>query len=158
MTFVIYYSISEKIVCMFVCFVVLHPNREFVIHMEPYTRHWWPLSSECSLAWTLTICDMGHPFIMAIPEDPRHSHPLASGWQWSCHRSRSPVFEVNALPLSECGRAPTSLSKQETHVPCWSLDYQRLYTEFLSQGLIFAYQQARHRINKNQKWQRKVVL
>ena len=29
------------------------------------------------------------------------------------------------------------------------LMYQRLYTDFFSEGLIFAYQQAHHRINKS---------
>ena len=61
---------------------------------------------------------------------------------------RSPACEANTLPQSHCGRAPTSLSKQETHEPCWSPEYQRLYTEFLSEGLIFAYQQSSHKINK----------
>ena len=32
-----------------------------------------------------TYCDMGHPFIMVISEDPWHSHLLPSVWQWSCH-------------------------------------------------------------------------
>ena len=30
--------------------------------------------------------------------------------------------------------------KQEAHRPEWSPEYQRLYTDFLSEGLIFAYQ------------------
>ena len=30
-----------------------------------------------------------------------------------------------------------------------SPEYQRLYTDFLSEGIIFAYQQPHHRINKN---------
>ena len=34
-----------------------------------YTRHYWSLSSEGSLACH-TYCDTGHPFIMAIFEDP----------------------------------------------------------------------------------------
>ena len=31
-----------------------------------------------------------------------------------------------------------------------TLEYQRLYTDFLSEGLIFAYQQPHYRINENQ--------
>ena len=37
-------------------------------------------------------------------------------------------------------------------------EYQRIYTDFLSERLIFAYQQAHHRINKNQQWQREAAL
>ena len=32
-----------------------------------------------------TYCDMGHPFIMVISVDPRHSHLLPNVWQWSCN-------------------------------------------------------------------------
>ena len=42
-----------------------------------YARHSWPLSSEDSLACH-THCDMGHPFIMVIAEDPRHLHQAFS--------------------------------------------------------------------------------
>ena len=34
----------------------------------------------------------------------------------------------------------------------------RLYTDFLSEGLIIAYQHAHQRIYKNQQWHRKAVL
>ena len=44
----------------------------------------WPFSSEGSLVCN-TYCDTGHPFIMVISEDPWHSHPIPSVWQWSCH-------------------------------------------------------------------------
>ena len=40
--------------------------------------------SEGSLACH-TDCDLGHPFIMIISEDPLHVHPLSIVWQWSCH-------------------------------------------------------------------------
>ena len=36
--------------------------------------------------------------------------------------------------------------------------YQRLYTDFLSKGLIFAYQQLHHRINEIQQWHRKAAF
>ena len=49
-----------------------------------YARHSWPLSTEGSLACH-TYWDTGHPFIMAISEDPWNSHLLPSVWQWSCH-------------------------------------------------------------------------
>ena len=39
-----------------------------------------------------------------------------------------------------------------------SLEYQRLYTEFLSEGLIFAYLQTHHRKRKNQHWHRIAAL
>ena len=48
------------------------------------TWHSWPLSSKGSLV-CLIYCDMGHPFIMVISEDPWHSCLLPSVWQWSCH-------------------------------------------------------------------------
>ena len=40
-----------------------------------YARHSWPLSSKGSLACHIS-CDLGHPFIMLITEDPWHSHLL----------------------------------------------------------------------------------
>lgn len=36
-------------------------------------------------------------------------------------------------------------------------EYRKLYTEYLSEGLILAYQQA-HQTNKKQQWQKKAVL
>ena len=72
----------------------VRPTREFFTHMETipgeglkfltYAGHSLPLSSEGSLACH-TYCDTGHPFIMVISEDPRHSHLLPSVWQWICH-------------------------------------------------------------------------
>ena len=62
-------------------FGVLNLTLEFFIHTEMsnitdeglqiliYTWHSWPLSSEGSLV-CLIYCDMGHPFIMVISEDP----------------------------------------------------------------------------------------
>ena len=38
-----------------------------------YARHSWSLSNESSLACH-NYCDMGHPFIMVISEDPRNTH------------------------------------------------------------------------------------
>ena len=40
---------------------------------------------------------------------------------------------------------------QEAHRPLRSPEYQRLYTDFLSEGLIFVYQQPHHRKNENQR-------
>ena len=54
------------------------------LQLLTYARHSWPLSSEGSLACH-TYCDTGHPFIIVISEDPRHSHLLPSVKQWSCH-------------------------------------------------------------------------
>ena len=39
-----------------------------------------------------------------------------------------------------------------------SPEYQRLYNDFLSEELLFAYQQAHHRINKDQQWLRKAAI
>ena len=49
-----------------------------------YARHSLSLSSEGSLA-SHTNCETRHPFIMVISEDPWHTHPLPSAWQWRCH-------------------------------------------------------------------------
>ena len=76
-------------------FVVFRPIREFFTHMETlplpvkgckfwHARHSWPLNSGGSLACH-NYCDTGNPFIMAIFEDPWHSHLLPSVNQWSCH-------------------------------------------------------------------------
>ena len=45
------------------------------LQMLTYAQHSWPLSSEGSLAWH-AYCDMGHPFIMVISDDPWHLHLL----------------------------------------------------------------------------------
>ena len=53
-----------------------------------------------------------------------------------------------------------SLNFYKTRGP-WASTVTRvsgLYTDFLSEGLIFAYKQPHHRINKNQQWQRKAAL
>ena len=81
------------------------------LQILPYAQHSWQLNIEVSLACH-TYCDMGHPFIIVISEDPWDSHLLPSVWQWSCHylflRLRSvatgdwtpiPAHEANALPL-----------------------------------------------------------
>ena len=44
------------------------------------------------------------------------------------------------------------LFKQEYIRPYRSGEYQRLYTVFVSEGLIFAYQQPQYKVNKNQQW------
>ena len=63
-----------------------------------------PLSSEGSLTCH-THCDTGLPFIMAISEDPWHSHLLPSVWHGSCHylflRLRS--VATGDLPLRHRG-------------------------------------------------------
>ena len=47
-------------------------------------QHSLPLSNEGCLACH-TYCNTGHPFIIAISEDPWHLHLLPSIWQWSYH-------------------------------------------------------------------------
>ena len=39
--------------------------------------------------------------------------------------------------------------KHEAHRPLQSPEYQRVYTDFLSEGLISAYQQSHHKISIN---------
>ena len=49
--------------------------------------------------------------------------------------------------------------EQEAHRPYWSPKYQRLYSDYLSEGFIFIYQHAgHHRINKDQQWLRKAAI
>ena len=48
-----------------------------------------------------------------------------------------------------------NLSIQKTRGP--QAEYHRLYTDFLSEGLILVYQQPHHRINENQRWYRKAA-
>ena len=50
------------------------------------------------------------------------------------------------------------IGEQEAHRPSGSPEYQRLYTDFLSEGLIFAYEQPHHKTNKNQQWHWKAAL
>ena len=47
------------------------------------------------------------------------------------------------------------IQKQEANRPKRSLEYQRLSTDFLSEGLIFSYQQLHYRINKSKQCLRK---
>ena len=49
------------------------------------------------------------------------------------------------------------MSEQEAHRPERSPEYQRLYADFLSEGLIFVYQEPHHRINENQQLYRKAA-
>ena len=85
MTFVTYTQYQKN---QFVCLFALW----FYIQLENLSFMWSPIfgtdghrAVNIPQRATPTICDMGHPFIMAIPEDTRHSHLFASGWQWSCH-------------------------------------------------------------------------
>ena len=48
--------------------------------------------------------------------------------------------------------------KQEDQGPKRLPEYPKLYTDFLSEGLIFGYQLPHHRINKNQQRHRKASL
>ena len=49
---------------------------------------------------------------------------------------------------TEIFQSTCAVFKQEAHRPYRSPEYQRLYTDFLSEGLIFVYQQPHHRIMK----------
>ena len=100
----------EVIYYMFVCLEFLsHSNLfhsfgyvtiagEGLQILTTYARHLWPLSSEGSLA-SHTYCDTGHPFMMVISKDPRHSPPMLSVWQWRRHylflRHRSRGWDSN---------------------------------------------------------------
>ena len=55
-----------------------------------YARHWWPLSSEDSLACQ-TYCDTGYLFITLTP--------IADVKQWSCHYLGLSRIRTANLPL-----------------------------------------------------------
>ena len=79
--------------------------------------------------------------------------------------------DTNVLSIPWFTRAPTigkfqsdklairgfKKKNQEGHRPYRSPEYQRLYTDFLSEGPIFVYQQPHHSINENQPWYSKAV-
>ena len=119
-------SIKDKFHCIAVCLLVWSfssHSRIFHSYTSPLpmkgckfftcARHSWPLSSEDSLT-SHTICDTGLPFIMVIPEDPRHPHLLPSLWQWSCHylflrlRSVAAGIRTPNLPLARGKLYPTA--------------------------------------------------
>ena len=96
---------ANNFVCLFVGIVSSH-SRIFHSYGDvtttgerfqilTYARHLWPLSSEVFLACH-TYCDTGHPFIVVITEDLRHSHLLPSVGQWNCHYLYLPLRLVEA--------------------------------------------------------------
>ena len=67
-----------------------------------------------------------------------------------CHWLKTPIlFWRYVMYMSYFYKRPTGHNGH--------LRYQRLYTDFLSEGLIFVYQQPHHRINENQWWYRKAA-
>ena len=133
----LFYSIKDTLfadvlfvcllVCLFVCLFawglsshsrIFHSYRDVTITGEglqilTFARYSWPLSSEVSLACHI-YCDMGHPFIMVISEDPWYSHLLQSLWQWSCHYLFLRLWSVAAgiwkpnLPIAGQTLKPTA--------------------------------------------------
>ena len=86
-------------VCFFICLGFIVPLKKLSLMWRRhlcrwrlkiliYARHSWPLSSEGSLACH-TYCDTGHPFIMVISEDQRHS-PFSSEAVTFCFYDWSP--------------------------------------------------------------------
>ena len=87
-----------------------------------FTRHLWPLSSECSLT-----CHTGQPVIKVISEDPWHSHILPSVCQWSLKdfdlsrpgiEPRSPACDANALSLR--GGVTNIISSYVWQIAVWT--------------------------------------
>ena len=64
------------------------------------------------------------------------------------------------VPLFERGQSNLVLIRliSLTRGPPTLLEYSRLYTDFMSEWLIFAYQQPYHRIDKNQQCHRKAAM
>ena len=70
-----------------------------LLKLLTYARYFWPFNSEGSLACHV-YCDTEHPFLMVLSEDPWHSHPLPSVWQF-CKWAAITCF--NDLGLSQLG-------------------------------------------------------
>ena len=93
MVFVSLSSYPRRSNSLFVC--LFGPTQEFSLIWRRHNYRWravfslpmlysWQLSSDGSSACH-TYCDIRHPLIMVIFEDPWHSHLMPSIWQWSCH-------------------------------------------------------------------------
>ena len=68
-----------------------------------YARHFWPLSSEGSLA-CYTCCDTGHPFMMVISDDTQnYCRASSSGAVTTCLRLRTGAAGIRTpnFPLAE---------------------------------------------------------
>ena len=77
---------------------------------------------------------------------------------------------MKRFKLFNCERTGTSTEWKPVAVGCncdsddfknkrtKGYEYVRLYTDFLSEVLIFAYQLPYHRLHKNQQWHRKAAL
>ena len=72
--------------------------------MLTYARHLWPLSSDDSSACH-AYCDKGHPFIMVITEDPRHSYLLPSVWHRNWHYLFIRIRSVSGIRTPNLSRA-----------------------------------------------------
>ena len=82
-----------------------------------YARHLWPLNNEGSFACH-TYCDMGHPFITGISEDPWHSHrAFGSGsvttgskaldlWRLGFEHPTFRLRDERSKPLHHCRSSP----------------------------------------------------
>ena len=66
--------------CLFVCRFPSHENFSLIWRRDHY---WWRYAK----FWPMlsTHSHPGHPNLMVISEDPRHSHLLLSVKQWNCH-------------------------------------------------------------------------
>ena len=114
--------------CLFVGVYHLHSNGDVTtagegLQILTYARHSWLMSSEGSLTCH-TYFHAGHLVIMVISEDPWHSHPLPSVWEWICyylflrltsgHRgwssnSQPSACEANAIPHYATVAVPTMM-------------------------------------------------
>ena len=91
---------------MFICWDCFVPLENFSFIWRRHHYRWKVSNFDlCSALVTIeqwgflachTYCDTGHPFIVVITEDLRHSHLLPSVGQWNCHYLYLPLRLVEA--------------------------------------------------------------
>ena len=123
----------SKSLCYFVCGILLKQiSVLFCVWYSPLANLCFILCVVLSLA---NLC-----FILCVVFYLSKSLFYGKGWGVFCFKS----IKTKIMLLS--------FLKQEAHRPSRSREYHRLYTDFLSEGLIFVHQQPNHRIYENQPW------
>ena len=142
MTFQFKRSILELVFWFFVYLGFFVPLENFSLmftitceglQILTYTRHSWPLRSEDPLTCH-TYFDTGLPFIIAISEDPWHSHrcqAFGSGAVTTCFSDLGlsrpgielwcPTYKANALPLRHRGGRRVRKTTYKNFLVGWCL-------------------------------------
>ena len=132
------WTVFVSFTCLFAClFWDYRLTREFLIYMETSPSpvkgckfwlmlgtHEWPLSSEGSSACH-TYCDIGHPFIMVISDDPWHTdcRAFSSGAVTTC---------FNDLGLSRLGFDHPTFRLRRSHPLRHRRGLYHVYTTYCS--------------------------